>query len=370
MSALSNQDLKDILHVTRVALDCDHIDTMREEVLYQLEKIFRCDKCTFFLADSSFKKLDYSGVVNLGFEKEWMEKHIQHYHEMDPHVPGLLHNPPIVTTQQIVTFKDLIRSEYYNDFLKPQSIHFQMDMILRSGKRLLGVLAFLRPQSTEDFSSRDRAKAELIMPYLVEILGKNILLDQIKRRATLFESITMDLPYEGKIILDDSCDIIYMDENAKGMLSLLTGRKKLHTEGGVRFHEKIYQSCERLRKAASLKEYPGPYEEELVFDASGTAKQITVVVRLVEKRIDLPVFLIHLLPEKNILSMEKRMNDCGLTPREQEVVYLVCQGLKNTEIGEKLFISRYTVENHLKSIYQKLCVQNRAKLIHRIISLS
>ena len=370
MPALSNQDFRDILHVTRVALDCDNIDTMRTELLYQLQNIFRCDKCTFFLAYSSSNALDLPGVIIRGFEKDWMNRYIQYYHNLDHHIPGLLHNPPVIITQQIVAFKHLIHSEYYNDFLKPQSIYFQMDMILRLDKKLLGVLAFLRPQSAGDFSSRDRAKAELIIPYLVEILGKNILLGQIKRRATLFESITMDLPYEGKIILDDSYGIICMDDNADRTLSFLAGSKKLHTEGGFRFHEEIYQSCERIRKAASLKEYPGPYEEELVFDASGTGKQITVVVHLVKERIDLPVFFIYLLPGKNILSMEKRLNDLGLTPREREVVYLVCQGLKNKEIGEKLFISSYTVENHLKSIYKKLCVQNRAKLIHRIISLS
>jgi DNA-binding NarL/FixJ family response regulator len=49
-----------------------------------------------------------------------------------------------------------------------------------------------------------------------------------------------------------------------------------------------------------------------------------------------------------------------------EIAGLICDGLKNREIGEKLFISEYTVENHLRSIYQKMDVSNRTSLVNRI----
>jgi len=56
----------------------------------------------------------------------------------------------------------------------------------------------------------------------------------------------------------------------------------------------------------------------------------------------------------------------GLSRREMEIAGLICDGLKNREIGEKLFISEYTVENHLRSIYQKMDVSNRTSLVNRI----
>ena len=64
------------------------------------------------------------------------------------------------------------------------------------------------------------------------------------------------------------------------------------------------------------------------------------------------------------------MNKNGLTKREIEVVNLLFLGLKNFEISTKLFISEYTVENHLKSIYQKIGVKNRTSLIHRLTHLN
>ena len=43
-----------------------------------------------------------------------------------------------------------------------------------------------------------------------------------------------------------------------------------------------------------------------------------------------------------------------LTPREQEVMAMVAEGLSTNEIGERLFISPKTIENHRSSIMRKL----------------
>ena len=51
-----------------------------------------------------------------------------------------------------------------------------------------------------------------------------------------------------------------------------------------------------------------------------------------------------------------------LTPREIEIVKQVAAGLRNEEIGKKLFISEGTVKMHLHNIYQKLGVDSRTKL--------
>lgn len=49
----------------------------------------------------------------------------------------------------------------------------------------------------------------------------------------------------------------------------------------------------------------------------------------------------------------------ALSNRESEILSLVASGLSNREIAERLFISRYTVESHVKHIYRKLAVSSR-----------
>jgi DNA-binding CsgD family transcriptional regulator len=52
----------------------------------------------------------------------------------------------------------------------------------------------------------------------------------------------------------------------------------------------------------------------------------------------------------------------GLTDTELSVTTLATEGLTNREIGERLFMSRHTVDSHLRSIYRKLGVNSRLAL--------
>ncbi len=56
-------------------------------------------------------------------------------------------------------------------------------------------------------------------------------------------------------------------------------------------------------------------------------------------------------------------NSAVLTDREREVLTLLCHGMKNKIISEKLFITETTVRHHLTSIFEKLKVNSRLELV-------
>ena len=53
----------------------------------------------------------------------------------------------------------------------------------------------------------------------------------------------------------------------------------------------------------------------------------------------------------------------SLSPREQEVLDLVSQGLTNKEVAGALYISENTIKYHMKNILDKLHLQNRSQVI-------
>jgi DNA-binding NarL/FixJ family response regulator len=52
-----------------------------------------------------------------------------------------------------------------------------------------------------------------------------------------------------------------------------------------------------------------------------------------------------------------------LTPREEEVLQRIADGLSTTEVARDLFISAKTVKNHLASIYEKLDARDRTQAV-------
>ena len=62
-------------------------------------------------------------------------------------------------------------------------------------------------------------------------------------------------------------------------------------------------------------------------------------------------------------SREATADLADLTRREQEVLSLLCQGLKAEDMAGRLGLSRNTVRNHLAALYQKIGVNGRSEAI-------
>jgi len=53
-----------------------------------------------------------------------------------------------------------------------------------------------------------------------------------------------------------------------------------------------------------------------------------------------------------------------LTPREAEVLELIAEGLTNTEIAERLFLSPTTVKSHINHLFAKAGLRDRTQAVN------
>jgi DNA-binding NarL/FixJ family response regulator len=74
---------------------------------------------------------------------------------------------------------------------------------------------------------------------------------------------------------------------------------------------------------------------------------------------------------KSVLDMFARLSrpkhDYGLTNQEQKILELMTQGLIKKEIADRLTISYYTVDTHLRNIYTKLHVNTRTGAVAKAL---
>jgi len=69
------------------------------------------------------------------------------------------------------------------------------------------------------------------------------------------------------------------------------------------------------------------------------------------------------LPQNIASRLADRLIRPNLTPRELDVLRLVSRGRTNKEMASAMFISEETVKSHMKSLFQKLGVHDRAEAV-------
>ncbi len=68
---------------------------------------------------------------------------------------------------------------------------------------------------------------------------------------------------------------------------------------------------------------------------------------------------------RNIAVQSEKNNNVfeQISHREQEVLQLICEGLTNAEIGDKLFVSQRTIEGHRANLLKKTNTKNTIQLM-------
>lgn len=153
--------------------------------------------------------------------------------------------------------------------------------------------------------------------------------------------------------------IVLMDINLPGMSGIeATARLRQHLPDikvvmvtVYRDHDKIFAALKAGACGYLLKRSNPAEVREAIHDVrSGGAPMSPEIARRVVEAFHQPV--------KTGPSV---VDDVKLSKRETEILELLCEGLANKEIADRLDISVETVRVHLKHVYEKLHVRSRTE---------
>lgn len=155
-----------------------------------------------------------------------------------------------------------------------------------------------------------------------------------------------------KLLQSSTFDIVICDINLEDELSGIDVIKKFHQQekhGPVVFLT-AYSNSQIIEAAESLLPYAyilKPFSN----------KQLLTTLNLA---------IVHLSRSKVNLVIRPREND-NLSLRERQVLEQLAHGKTNKEIGDCLFISKFTVDTHLRNIKEKLNLHKKGELIKYVL---
>src|SRR5579863_3779857 len=128
----------------------------------------------------------------------------------------------IVTGPQIVPISELLRSDYYNDFLRPRDSFHLLRISLRIEDHVHQSISLTRPRSAEAFQRSDIERASLLLPHLQRAALITCRLQELGMTLGAVEKLLDDNP-TGIILLSRTGTVISVNRAGRQMAGLADG---------------------------------------------------------------------------------------------------------------------------------------------------
>jgi DNA-binding CsgD family transcriptional regulator len=262
---------------------------------------------------------------------------------------------------------DLRKSEYYNEILKRLDAHHVLYGVVREQGAALGQLSLYRPADAPAFTPRERADLASVMRYVAHGLAcEEATALPPGGEGYAFE----DSEDEAMLVIDRGGTIRHGSEKGRRLLLLATtsdiNPASLKSAVNERASNALRALCTRLEAVARGDESTPPmmmldtkWGRHLMraywLDDDYRAPDALIGVRIQRQ-------------EPMILRFVQAMGRLPLSPQQREIALMIAQGKSNQEIAEGLGVSGNTVAYHIKQLFLKLDVHDRAGAVQRITS--
>lgn len=353
LHSLAATDISALIGISQQIADQGDRVTLMNTALELIENELQSTSSVFFGIRDNAGELGFDESYSHGVPNSGPIRWHQEFKHHDPFVGHMMSNvalqaPPVANSCELVRHREYIRSDFYNLFLKPQSIyHVLVVGLVRNGVPL-GLFGFHRPYGAPAFSQREIAKISVLAPAMVSALGRTRAESTLQEREWILNNLAADIPYQGVLIVDDDMQVHYANDSARDVLGL--------KDGDLLKNRQIAAACERLLRHGGE-------------EAQVKQEDLSARVHSFQHESGKLRYAVYLGSEKTDRLAREKIRAHGLTTREIEVVELVAQGMTNPQVAERMYISKRTVQNHLRSVFAKVGVHNRTSLLYRLASL-
>lgn len=246
----------------------------------------------------------------------------------------------------ILSRGDVVASRRYTEVLHPSGVTDELRVALRVDGRTWGGLVLFRHHGS--FGPQHAALLQDVSVYLAAALRRSLVRGELEASPTptgpgvaIFSGDRLDaMTPAARTWVDDLAEV---GGSPDGLPPVLLSLMR-HTRTAVR-DPGLPPARARVRTRSGR----WLLLHGAVLDPDGDRVAVTVE----------PVDPLQLAP--------LLMDGYDLTPREREVVELLLRGRSTKEIAGTLFVSAHTVQDHLKSIFDKTGVRSRREIVTQLL---
>ena len=331
-------------------------DRLKAEVLTRLRRVLPVDAMWWATCDPS--TLLFTQAFRVGLPDESISYFVENeFRGSDVNQwTSLARDRDGVTTLAKITGGVLESSARYRDVFQPMGLGDELRAVLRTGDSCWGLMCLHR-EAGRGFSAQEQQLIKTLAPHLAEGLRAGLL------RVGATETAAVDAP--GLVVLDPFGELVaattparaWFAELARDPRSASPVPAEVCTAVGLLKHradaDPASSPVPRLR-VLTLAGRWAVLHASWLDDAAGqvdAAGQIAVIIE----------------PATPVEVAEVIMQAYGLTGRERAITKLICQGHSTGQMSAQLSITTNTVQDHLKSIFDKTGVRSRREVMASIL---
>ena len=334
--------------------------TLRQRVTERLRKTVPFEGYVAFTMDPSSGLITHAIVEEMG-DESGLRLFLEHVYFEDDVLEfnWMVRNRLPAGLLSEATGGKLEQAARYRELQAPAGLGYELRGAFSTGTQLWGGLCLSREKGRPDFTAREVALMRRVAPHL----GAGL------RAATLQQELHDDQESDdaaGVLVLDRWGTVVQHNAAAVRRLEEL-GELREGWRAGEGLPTPIWTvlgALKRALKPETDRELNGnPYLR--VRARSG--RWLTLQASRTEPTHTRPAAsMVVIAPAGPKEVLRLRAIGYGLSPREQEVVGLAVRGASTRQISKALYISEYTVKDHLKNIFGKVGVRDRRALIQQL----
>lgn len=376
MVSLSRNEIEEILRLVNFCMN--HIKTGNidpKDLLIEMARIFRSYDAEFFPSNQNLDGIDLSSSLSIKEDEANLTRYVDHYWQYDPLYSAQFSLEPVnrvFKTDDIIPYTQLQKLDYYRDYL--QHINWFGELVIRlcSENGFWGTMSISRSRQQPYFDQADIQKAELLLPYLINTFEATMFFSKINGERKAFERWLESRP-EGVVLLDSKLNAIFSNKKARQICLPLVGNKPgtvlPEQSDEILLPDSMREDCLQLINTHDTNSCFSHNRIISTQDGERFYVKYTLINQPCENMI-LPYFIININDLTRGGADEETgvvlIKDYGLSEREEKIAQHVGLGLTNKEIGEKLGISQFTVQSHLRNIFEKTGIKRRSQLANII----